>query len=42
MAKVIYTPDTCIALVAVLILSFCPTIIHTVDLFKFPFCIKEK
>lgn len=42
MAKVIYTPDTCIALVAVLTLSFCPTIIHTVDLFKFPFCIEER
>lgn len=41
-ANVIYTPDTCIVLVAVLTLSFCPTIIHTVDLFKFPFCIKER
>ena len=41
-ANVIYIPDTCIVLVAVLTLSFCPTIIHTVDLFKFPFCIKER
>lgn len=41
-ANVIYTPDTLILLVAVLTLSFCPTITHTVDLFKFTFCIKKR
>lgn len=41
-ANVIYTPDTLILLVAVLSLSFCPTITHTVDLFKFTFCIKKR